>query len=547
MTGVATLWRTVRHLKAGQIAGRIAFKLQRPRADRRPAPPRRSVRGRWVAPAARGASLEAPATFDLLGERHALDAVGWDGPGVTRLWRYHQHYFDDLHAHGATGRSALHAALIERWLAENAPGRGPGWEPYPLSLRVVRWIQWLLAGNSAPAGMLGSLAVQVRWLARRLETHLLGNHLFANAKALLFAGLFFDGDEAAAWLRTGTAILSRELPEQILGDGGQFERSPMYHALALVDVLDLLDAIAALAPGDAALAKLHGELAGRVPAMLRWLAAMTHPDGTLGRFNDCADGIAPDNGALFRFAAELGFAAPAEMPNDVVVLRDSGYVRVAHGSVVALLDIAPVGPDYLPGHAHADTLSFELSLARRRIVVNGGTSCYGDGPARQRERATAAHSTIEIAGQSSSEVWAGFRVGRRARPDGPHVEHDAAGRLRVEGAHDGYAHLPGRPVHRRLWSFDDTGLTIEDSVSAPGARALARFHLAPGLSLAAIDARRWRIVEGTAALAEVDVIAGDALQEPSSYAPRFGVVESTCCLAIALADGRAATRWRWLR
>jgi len=131
--------------------------------------------------------------------------------------------------------------------------------------------------------MVAILAVQARWLARRLETHLLGNHLFVNAKALVFAGLFFAGDEAATWRRTGQEILLRELPEQILPDGGQFERSPMYHALALEDVLDLLDAIATFAAGDADVEPLRGALAARVPAMLRWLAAMTHPDGTLGR------------------------------------------------------------------------------------------------------------------------------------------------------------------------------------------------------------------------------------------------------------------------
>jgi uncharacterized heparinase superfamily protein len=545
VTRAGTYWRTVRHLKPAQITDRISFRLRRPRADLRPPPPRRPVTGRWVPPARRGPSLEAPVTFDLLGERHALDAVGWDGPAVSRLWRYHQHYFDDLHAHGAAGRRALHATLVERWIAENPPGSGPGWEPYPLSLRIVRWIQWLLNGNEAPRGAVASLAVQARWLAQRLETHLLGNHLFANAKALVFAGLFFAGDEASQWLRTGSAVLLRELPEQILADGGQFERSPMYHALALEDVLDLLAAIAAFDAGEVASAPLREELVARVPAMLRWLAAMTHPDGTLGRFNDCADGVASSNAELFRYAAELGFAAPAGPRDDeVVVLRESGYVRVARGPAVALLDVAPIGPDYLPGHAHADTLSFELSLAGQRIVVNGGTSCYGDGPQRQRERGTAAHSTVEVAGENSSEVWAGFRVGRRARVDTPRIER-AGDVVQVSAAHDGYAHLPKRPIHRRAWEIDARGMTVSDGVGSPGTPALARFHLAPGLSLASTGGGRWRVTAGATALADVDVIVGDAREEPSFHAPRFGVVEPTVCLAVALAGGRAVTRWTW--
>ena len=548
MTGPATYWRTVRHLKLGQITGRIAFRLHRPRADVRPPPPRADVSGRWVAPAQRGQSLHAPATFDLLGERHALDEVGWNGAGVARLWRYHQHYFDDLGALGAEERTALHAALIERWIAENPPGRGAGWEPYPLSLRVVRWIQWLIAGHAAPPAMVESLAVQARWLARRLETHLLGNHLFANAKALVFAGLFFAGNEAVAWRRIGQEILLRQLPEQILADGGQFERSPMYHALALEDVLDLIDAIDAFATGDAEVEPLRDALADRVSAMLRWLGAMTHPDGTLGRFNDCADGIAPGNAELFRFAGELGFAAAADNgERGVVALAESGYVRVERDGATALLDVAPIGPDYLPGHAHADTLSFELSLGGRKVVVNGGTSRYGEGADRQHERATAAHSTVEVEGRSSSEVWAGFRVGRRARTETPHIAHGAAGAVSVSCAHDGYAHLAGHPIHRRRWSFDDATLTVDDTVSNPASYALARFHLAPGLTLQASGPRRWLVEEGDATLAVVDVVAGDAHVEPSGHAPRFGVVEPTVCLAVALADGRALTRWTWQR
>ena len=43
-------------------------------------------------------------------------------------------------------------------------------------------------------------------------------------------------------------------------------------------------------------------------------------------------------------------------------LESSGYFRLSNetGSVTALLDVGPIGPDYLLGHAHADTLSFEF-------------------------------------------------------------------------------------------------------------------------------------------------------------------------------------------
>ena len=69
---------------------------------------------------------------------------------------------------------------------------------------------------------------------------LLGNHLFENAKALIFAGCFFEGAPADAWFECGAQVLGKELGEQILPDGGYFELSPMYHSIILEDILDLL-------------------------------------------------------------------------------------------------------------------------------------------------------------------------------------------------------------------------------------------------------------------------------------------------------------------
>ncbi len=52
--------------------------------------------------------------------------------------------------------------------------------------------------------MLDSLFQQTHVLNQQLEYHLQGNHLLANAKALVFAGSCFDGDIADGWLRRGT-------------------------------------------------------------------------------------------------------------------------------------------------------------------------------------------------------------------------------------------------------------------------------------------------------------------------------------------------------
>ena len=141
-------------------------------------------------PARRPISLVDHERFHFLNEIHDLSEHDWDGDTLEKLWRYNLHYFDDLNAQDAATRKDWHRALLVRWVRENPPATGTGWEPYPTALRIVNWIKWSLAGNELPDECLESLAVQTRWLAKRLEIHLLGNHLFANAKALVFAGLF---------------------------------------------------------------------------------------------------------------------------------------------------------------------------------------------------------------------------------------------------------------------------------------------------------------------------------------------------------------------
>jgi uncharacterized heparinase superfamily protein len=535
------LWRTVRFLKPVQIYGRL-FRRFAPGAKQGPAPPLRPLAGSWVAPAARAPSLIGPDRVRFLNEEGDIArADQWNDPARAKLWLYNLHYFDDLAADGAADRAAAQQALIARWIDENPPGFGNGWEPYPVSLRIVNWIKWALAGGAAPAGWADSLAVQTRWLEGRLERWLLGNHLLANAKALVFAGLYFEGAEADRWLATGMEIYRRQLPEQVLTDGGHFERSPMYHALILDDVLDLWNVARAYGrDGEVAFASLPA-LAER---MRGWLATMSHPDGQISFFNDAAFGIAPAPGALEAYALRLGLGPIVAPVQGLIQLRLSGYLRLARGEAVALLDCAPIGPNYLPGHAHADTLSFELSIGGERVIVNGGTSVYGEGPQRLLERATASHSTVEIDGENSSEVWGGFRVGRRARVFDV-VTEETDGQLTVSAAHDGYRWRRGRPVHRRAWRLEDRALGVSDIIEGSVDRAVARFHLGQGISATA-DPRGLSGVLVTPAGRRVNWTSTSPVRiAPSRWRPEFGLRMPTLQFVIELTSSQLEVEFSW--
>jgi len=452
-------------------------------------------------------------------------ASDWDDPARSALWRYHGHYFDDLRANGAEQRVEWNRALIQRWIDEVQPGLGVGWDPYPTSLRIVNWVRFGLGTERLTAAARHSLAVQARLLRRRLEHHLLGNHLLANAKALIFAGVYFSGPEAEEWLRKGVALLDRELREQVLADGGHFERSPMYHALVLEDLLDVL-ALAEAAPAALSAPPTWFDLAR---SMGGWLAAMAHPDGEISLFNDAAIGQAPSPAALETYARRLGLRPSATPNEDVLHLAASGFVRIQRGPLFALCDVGEIGPSYLPGHAHADTLTFEASLAGARWIVDSGTSHYEPGAERLRQRSTSAHNTVEVDGESSSEVWGSFRVARRAHPIGLEIERDvASGDVIVRCGHDGYRRASGKVVHRRTWRFGSRELSVRDELGGRYRRAIGRLHLHPEYE---VDQESRRLARSGAPAVTWNLDGARARVEASTWHPSFGATLASKALS----------------
>ncbi|KAA5602530.1 heparinase II/III family protein [Blastochloris sulfoviridis] len=546
LASAARLVRTVRHLKPVQVYARARLLLPRGWPEDRPAPALRPVRVTFVAPTLQVRSLLGRWRVRFLNrEGEIAQPPQWNDKAQTKLWLYNLHYFDDLCGPPAdAAHRALQRDVINRWIAENPPGAGNGWEPYPVSLRIVNWIKWALAGESLEPHWRDSLAMQVRWLSEHIEWHLLGNHLLANAKALVFAGLFFNGAEADQWLARGLSILRRELPEQILPDGGHFELSPMYHAIILEDVLDLINIGRTFGRGDAKVFRNLPDIAAR---MRSWLAAMTHPDGGPAFFNDAAFGVAASRADLEAYAGRLGLGAVEEPGEGVQHLAASGYVRVNRGDMAAILDLAAVGPGYIPGHAHADTLSFELSLGCERIVVNGGTSTYTPGALREAQRSTAAHSTVEVEGENSSEVWASFRVARRARVQDVRIEA-AGGTIRVSAAHDGYRHLLGRPACRRTWQFEGASLVVADEVACLlSKKAVARFHLGPGVAAESDADRRSGRLQSEGGRVVNWSASSEACIAHSPWFPEFGRSVSTDTLVVPLSAGQLVTRFAWAR
>ena len=453
--------------------------------------------------------------------------VDWTSTDMTRLWRYNLHYFDYILDAGRSIETL--SDLISDWVKHNPMGAGEGWEPYTVSLRIVNWIKLFLREDfreHVQAIWVESLYRQALWLERNIEFHILANHYLKNGKALFYVGLFFEGADADRWLRKGSKILVEEAHEQILRDGGHFERSPMYHSIVVEDYLDTLN-LAASCPGSVPVREID-LLRGKATQALNFLHDICLLDGNIPLFNDSALGIAPSFAALAQYAERLfGYKRPSHGQGLQVSPHDcSGYFVIRSLDDMLVVDCGEVGPDYQAGHAHCDTLSFELVSDGRAIIVDSGVYDYENSEMRRYVRSTRAHNTAMIDGCEQSEVWDIFRVARRARPIRATIEKIGESKARFSGSHDGFRRLRGRPVLMRTIEYETDGIwTVVDTFSGKGDHRVESFvHLHPDLNARCVGSIISLTLSSSRVVAEIEVLnASEIALEKGWYCPEFGM------------------------
>ncbi|MCX6218392.1 alginate lyase family protein [Spirosoma sp.] len=485
MSKLGLVWRTVRHLTMRQLVFQVLVRIRtRPRLRFPKITP--ATYSLTVPDAAKPVTYRA-GVFTLLNRTYEPEtgAIDWSGQhsevaGYRKLWTYHLNYFDFLNQPGLLPETGL--ALIHDFIYQPGSLRD-GLEPYPTSLRIMNWIQFLSRHQLQNKVISRHLAAQIELVSRRVEYHIGGNHLLENGFSLLMGALYYRNKQ---WFSKGSALVQAELQTQILADGGHYERSPMYHQVLLDQLLTVLLALQADDWHRGQNATFADFLAGKAHQMSCWLDRITFCNGDVPMVNDSAFGIAPATNQLRKKAASLwpvthkcrmetGHSGKQKS-------TDTGYRMFRQDRYELFVDVGSVGPSEQPGHAHADTFSFVLYADGVPLIVDSGTSTYEPGPRRAWERSTAAHNTVEVNGVNSSEVWANFRVGRRARVT---ILDDTSDQLTAR--HDGYRHLG--LTHERAWLIEPTGITITDQLVRVRNRpnevptGVARFHVHPAATV----------------------------------------------------------------
>jgi heparinase II/III-like protein len=434
------------------------------------------------------------------------------------------------------------SAHVASFLEGNPVGRGVNWR---CTMDVALRASEILAGEGFldeiwddrfRAELLKSLLLHARFIRENLEDGpVLGNHYLSD-----LAGLYLCGHglrefrEARIWREFSRERLLAEMRRQVGADHLDYEASLSYHPF----VTEMFLFPALLATGsespfpDTYLRTLEG--------MLHAVAVLIRPDGTLPQIGDNDDGrflifsqyhrprrdwrpLLALGSFLFRKEDWLSLAGDAWVEGAWVLgepfLRwkrsvpqppgfrgfqsrafpTAGIYQLGSGDVQMVVDAGGVGQGGNGGHAHNDTLSFDLYAFGSEVLPDRGTGVYTpDLAVRDRFRSTAAHNTLQVDCEEINPFpGEPFRL--------PPIDSPRATRWRcrdryayLSAEHSGFRRLREGVTHRRRILLDRERGTfrIEDRILGKGRhRFRASFHLAPGWD-AEIEPLGWRAWQG---------------------------------------------------
>lgn len=513
-------YHTVRHLKARQISYQIFYRLKRlgPQTIKISSAPVAAYPVKLTAPIAAPVSYQGEGVFKYLNkEKNFSSGVDWNFMEYGKLWGYNLNYFDFLQQENIQDKELVR--LIDSF-CEHPEKIRLGIEPYTISLRVINWIKFFSRRGINNQKYNAILYAHSRHLANNLEYHLLGNHLLENGFSLLFASFYFRNP---SYYSTAKKILTEELREQILDDGAHFELSPMYHQILLCRLLDCVNLVKNNPWQED---ELGTQLESTAQKMTGWLEAVTFSNGDIPMVNDSAFGIAPNSAELVAYAHRLGIKPAA------IQLSDSGYKMVRGKKFELFVDIGNIGPDYIPGHSHSDTLNFLLYVHAKPVIVDVGTSTYDIGITRLTERSTRSHNTVSFMQKEQSDVWASFRVGKRAK-----IIETKSGNSEIMASHDGYRTLV---VHTRSWLWSEQHVEIVDEMTGSGSNkeSEAYIHFHPSVN---IQSSGGSIKTNDL---EIQISSPDFRVEEYKFATGFNSTQSANVLVISF-KGRLSTKISW--
>ena len=289
-------------------------------------------------------------------------------------------------------------------------------------------------------------------------------HYLENLITLLVVSIYFNNETL---LRRATKKLRKQLNEQILDDGGHYECSPMYHVILLSRLL----VVYRLIQCNQLEATIKQPLANAISRMQGWLNAFCFKNGSYAMFNDASNNIAVTTKTLNSVFEKTGLKAIQ------TTVKESGYRKFSNNNFEVIIDVSNIIPSFQPGHAHSDMLSFCLNFKEKEIFIDPGVSTYEENEQRLKERGTAYHNTVTINNENQSNLWASFRVARRASLS---LEKDELNHCKAE--HDGYFQKHGVTISREFQLHKNCLEITDRIIGNKEQEAVAHFFIHPEIN-----------------------------------------------------------------
>lgn len=527
---------TIKFLKLEQIFYRVFYKLIPPKIVNKNSNYSCLISNKWT-PYNYNSDDINPSN----GKYFFLNKVGyiknksdWNDLSQDKLWLYNLHYFDYLNTYKNHDNKKKNIDLIFSWISDNPCPNGAGWEPYTISLRIVNWVKFLLNNKIDNPDINKSIIEQGEFLFNRPEYHIQANHLFSNAKAMLYVGCFINDDEAKKIFTKGMNIFKKQISEQVLNDGAHFELSPMYHSLFLLDILDLINLSKAYP--DKFNQNVKDKLLHSQKALYKWLISVLHIDQSLPFFNDTSNKISLEFKKINDYMSCLNLKTEGiKETNTLSKNLESGLIALKKEKYFFIGDFSAVKSSYQPGHFHASTLSFELSLKEKKIFVNSGISTYEDNDNRLFQRSSNSYNTITIDNKSSSEVWSSFRLGNRVMNVKKEIIN-SADELIINSSHDGYIQQSLNCIHSRRFTFKNSSVFINDTIEGDYSNATCRYYLHPDVKIISANKNFIKLQVGED---KFSINANQNLEiNDSKYWPEFGKFIENKCVSIILVNNQ---------
>jgi len=482
--------------------------------------------------------------FELLGHSNYLGEIPWTFHGLDEEESAELHGFSwlrHLREIGSEEASIRSRDLVASWTTVHTQWADQPWRPDVLGERLTNWLanyQFIRARGDERFcdTFMASMAKQARHLTRAYKLVAEDGKAFAAIRGLINSGLCLEGLEENYPL--GLQALETALAEQIHADGGHFQRCPSLHYRVLAQLIEIRQTL------RAAHEEVPKRLQDSIDRMAPFLRTLRHGDGRLCLFND---GLEEEEEAIDQVmaAAECNAKPLKSGPK-------TGFERIRSGRTLILVDAGAAPPPPHDIKAHAGTLSFEMSIGKRRMVVNCGSHPDNATEWHQALRSTAAHSSLSI--DHTDSTLFDDEGHRTTGPKNVTINrNEEEGHTLVELSHDGYQERFGL-IHKRDLYLSPGGNDfrgLDQLVGEGGSGFEINFHLHP-------DVQALTQADGSGVLLRIPGINGGwrfrasggviSLKESVYHGTRAGIRRTEQIVVSGRLEGQGATvKWAFKR